>query len=62
MKDKDYCDHCGKVIPTGRAYAVVRLPVDTESANAGESAILCGDCYLLLKIESLGKMADGDKS
>ena len=58
MKDKDYCDHCGKVIPTGRA----RLPVDIDSANAGESAILCGDCYLLLKIEGSADMADGDKS
>ena len=51
MKDKDYCDHCGKVIPTGKAYAVARLPVDIDSANAGESAILCVECYTLLKIE-----------
>jgi hypothetical protein len=62
MKDKDYCDHCGKVIPAGRAYAIARLPVDIDSANAGESAILCGDCYLLLKIEGSADMADGDKS
>ena len=51
MKDKDYCDHCGKVIPTGTAYAVARLPVDIDSANAGESAILCVECHTLLKIE-----------
>ena len=62
MKDKDYCDHCGKVIPTGKAYAVSRLPVDIDSANVGESAILCGDCYHLLKIESSADMADGNKS
>ena len=62
MKNKDYCDHCGKVIPTGRAYAIAGLPVDIDSANAGESAILCGDCYLLLKIEGSADMADGDKS
>ena len=45
MKNKDYCDHCGKIIPTGKAYAVSSLPVNIDSANVGESAILCKACY-----------------
>lgn len=37
-----YCDHCG----LENANCPVRtLPVDIDSANAGESAILCASCY-----------------
>ena len=51
MKNKDYCDHCGKVIPTRKSYAVSNLLVNIDSANVGESAILCKACYFEIKKE-----------
>ena len=50
MKDKEYCDHCGDEITkderTGETGIVVPcLSQDIASANAGESAIMCYNCY-----------------
>lgn len=61
MKNKDYCDHCGKVIPTGKAYAVSSLPVNIDSANVGESAILCKACYFEIKKEEINKLNEETK-
>jgi len=50
--DKQYCDECGdsiilhvwnKEIVTG--YVVGKLKINIASANKGESAIFCADCY-----------------
>ena len=46
-----YCDHCGEQIPMGDACAVGELPRDITSANTGESAILCADCYVIIMSE-----------
>ncbi len=48
MKNTGYCDHCGVEIPTGDACAIASLPVDIASENAGGSAVVCADCYVLV--------------
>ena len=47
-KDTGYCDHCGEQIPTGDACAIASLPVNIASENAGGSAVVCADCYVLI--------------
>jgi hypothetical protein len=39
-----YCDHCGDPIKSTECYSWNRLPVDIDSANAGECAVVCGTC------------------
>jgi hypothetical protein len=39
-----WCDECGDQIPQGCGYHYASLPIDCASANAGESASLCGEC------------------
>lgn len=46
-----YCDHCGEPIPMGDGCAVSELPRGIASANTGESAILCVDCYVMIMSE-----------
>lgn len=43
-----YCDHCGEQIQTGDACAIASLPVNITSENAGGSAVVCADCYVLI--------------
>ena len=47
-----FCDDCGELLPTeDEQYPVESLPVNIESANAGESAVLCQDCRQRIKKE-----------
>jgi hypothetical protein len=41
--DEQYCDNCGEQIE-GENFYPVTLEVDIDSANAGESAIMCPEC------------------
>ena len=47
-KNTGYCDHCGKIIPTGDTCAISHLPIDITSENTGGSAVVCADCYVLI--------------
>jgi hypothetical protein len=38
-----YCDNCGEKLFVGFPHA--SLPADVESANKGESAVLCLECH-----------------
>jgi hypothetical protein len=40
-----HCDHCADPEPT---HFVGEMPVDFDSGNAGESASLCENCFILL--------------
>ena len=42
-----YCDHCGEDDRVENMYPIEHLDVDVHSANKGESAVLCEDCYAL---------------
>lgn len=50
MKTMTYCDHCGDEFATETMYHFDRLPVAISSANAGESASLCGRCAVLVQV------------
>jgi hypothetical protein len=42
----EYCDNCGAPLPTvNDRFVVAELPCDIESANKGESAVLCKMCH-----------------
>jgi hypothetical protein len=42
-----YCDNCGEPLATeGEKNWISELGIDIDSANAGESAVLCSDCSL----------------
>ncbi len=44
-KDTTYCDNCGiELDETTGTNAWTSLPVDIDSANKGESAVLCYAC------------------
>lgn len=45
MKDKEYCDNCGKELTEKTSIVVPSLSQDIASANAGESAVMCYTCY-----------------
>lgn len=49
--EPEYCDHCGEQIPRYKRVAIERLEFDVESANVGESAVLCLTCNLQLQLE-----------
>lgn len=55
-----YCDDCGDPIRNNADRRdVAELPLPVESANAGESAILCSTCYGQLQrnvLEQAGKV------
>ena len=40
-----YCDNGGETIPNNAGTWIGELVVAVESANVGESAVLCEDCY-----------------
>lgn len=44
MKEKQYCDNCGDLISKNKGVVYSELPFDIESANQGESAIICQSC------------------
>jgi hypothetical protein len=47
-RDVEYCDDCGEMVFNGRVdlrYVVTALPANVASANVGESATLCKDCW-----------------
>jgi hypothetical protein len=47
-KEVTFCDHCGEEVDPDNStetFWVSELPVDIDSANAGESAVLCKLCY-----------------
>jgi hypothetical protein len=44
--DVTYCDNCGEPLAPGTESWIAELVVPVNSANAGESAVLCGDCSL----------------
>lgn len=39
-----YCDHCGGEIKHGECVMYNSLPFDVDSANKGESALVCHTC------------------
>jgi len=43
--ESEYCDHCGSKITIDEVNAVSELKCDIDSANKGESGILCSMCY-----------------
>lgn len=43
--EPEYCDNCGVQVFANGRYSVPILPVNIASANAGESAVLCPDCW-----------------
>lgn len=45
--DREYCDACGEVL-TGARVPFSSLPIDVASANAGESAVLCPHCHVIM--------------
>jgi hypothetical protein len=49
-----FCDDCGKELPITERCAVANLPRDISSANRGESATMCRDCFC-----KLGEQLDG---
>ena len=46
MKSAEFCDECGYPLPIAKAHIVPSLPRGIHSANKGESAILCGECFV----------------
>lgn len=44
MTNNTYCDDCGNPVPDDEQVWVGELQVSIESANLGESAVLCDDC------------------
>ena len=60
-KDTGYCDRCGEIIPTGDACVISHLPIDITSANVGESAIVCADCYILVMTTETTTPNDNNK-
>lgn len=40
--DTLYCDNCGEPDPTN---FISQLVIDIDSANSGESAVLCNNCF-----------------
>lgn len=42
--DPVYCDNCADTLQDHEQNPVTELPVDVDSANAGESAVLCPEC------------------
>jgi hypothetical protein len=55
-----YCDHCGLMVIESvkgslRPYICFEsCPYNTNSTNAGESAVLCDVCVQELKLEDIG--------
>lgn len=39
-----YCDDCAKVLKFSETIAITELPFNIDSANEGESGIICFDC------------------
>ena len=45
-KESIYCDHCAeRITAADDRHDVGKMPVDFDSGNAGESAVLCPPCY-----------------
>lgn len=57
-RDPTFCDDCGVQLTdqTGE-YSISELKVNVASANKGESAIICGECYVNYE----GRIAEGFK-
>lgn len=45
MSKYEFCDNCGDKMPIAESYPVSELKRNITSANKGESAVLCKDCY-----------------
>lgn len=46
MRDSFFCDNCAKSLPRlQERFVVSQLPCDIDSANEGESAVLCQHCF-----------------
>ena len=45
MKHIQYCDDCGDKLIGKDFYPITHLEIDIDSANKGESGILCPACY-----------------
>lgn len=43
-EEPQYCDNCGDVLVGTNFVVYTHLPFDVDSANEGESAILCFEC------------------
>ena len=54
-----YCDNCGTELDeiTG-TFVWTSVPVDVDSANKGESAVLCYACDLPVRVVSEKEMND----
>jgi hypothetical protein len=50
-KDILYCDNCGEPMLDKQALWIEELPIDVDSANAGESAVLCKACFIELDMQ-----------
>ena len=61
MRDMPFCDDCGEPITDpSDVYAFAQLPADVASANAGESSLLCGRCYVDCLARAQTGSEDGD--
>lgn len=45
MTNKSYCDDCAEEFDARNMIPIEKLKWDVTSANKGESAILCTQCY-----------------
>lgn len=57
-KDVEYCDNCGDVLIEGTAQVFTVLPFNVESANKGESGVLCARCVLMKTGENMPSVCD----
>ena len=52
-RDQQYCDNCGKPLEGNLFFVYHELPWDIDSANKGESGVVCSSC--------VEKLQRGDK-
>jgi len=50
-RDVLYCDNCGEPGTERMMYWIETLPMDVDSANAGESAVICKACFVDLQMQ-----------
>tara|TARA_Y100000310_G_scaffold290417_1_gene317580 strand:+ start:65 stop:250 length:186 start_codon:yes stop_codon:yes gene_type:complete len=55
---REYCDNCGELVYKGgqnERCVVTTLPCDIDSANEGESATLCKECFDMIMRKVVNK-------
>ncbi len=48
LEEVEYCDNCGDEIKLENRFIITTLPCNIDSANEGESATLCKQCYFVI--------------